>query len=422
MIDALGAWDITTGDPNLVIAICDSGIDTDHPDLAGALVPGYNAVDGLPESEGGAIEGLTDHGTQVAGTAAAIGDNGVGVTGVCWSLGIMPVRVSNVANDTAFLSDINSGARWAASNGARIVNVSFTGATTSAVAESGAFIRALGGVYVWAAGNAASSLGFADPPDVVIVGATDHNDGLAWFSNTGRAIDVAAPGTDIVTTNLGGWGPIDGTSFSSPMTAGVFGLVWSINPDLTPQAAETALKATALDLGASGEDDTFGAGRIDARAAAQLALDALEGDVAPIAIDDLGGSLDAAGAIIDVLANDVDLDGDPISIAAFDPSTPSGGVVEMVPVPGGESALSYTPAADFEGIDVFSYTVADEGGLTDDALVRVTSVHVPPFADPVAIDWPGSAPPCRWSSPISTATATWTSSFTMASRSRRSTC
>ena len=139
MINALDAWDIETGNPALIIAICDSGIDTDHPDLAGALVPGYNAVDGLPQSEGGEVEGLTNHGTQVAGTAAAIGNNGIGVSGVCWDLSIMPIRVSNVANDMAFLSDLNAGARWAASNGARIVNVSFSGVTSSTVAESGAF-------------------------------------------------------------------------------------------------------------------------------------------------------------------------------------------------------------------------------------------------------------------------------------------
>jgi hypothetical protein len=390
MIDAIGAWDITTGNADLVVAICDSGVDTDHPDLAGALVSGYNAVDGLPQSAGGDVEGLTDHGTQVAGTVAAIGNNSIGVTGVCWTLSIMPVRVSNLPNDMAALSDLNAGARWAASNGARIVNVSFSGVTTPTVEETGQFIRDLGGVYVWAAGNAATSLGPADPPSVVIAGATGHNDELAWFSNTGAAIDVTAPGIDILTPNLAGWGLINGTSFSSPTVAGIFGLIWSINPDLSPQAAETIVKETAVDLGPEGEDTTFGAGRVNAAAAAQLALETIDTDLPPIALDDQGGSIDGAVAVIDVLANDIDLTGDAISIESFDATTASGGMVDLVPGPGEDPALAYTPPAEFEGTETFSYTISDEGGQTDDATVTVTSVHAPPFAAPVPIDWQGT--------------------------------
>ena len=133
VIDSCGAWALTTGDQAVVVAVCDSGVDTDHPELESILVPGFNAPSGIPEALGGAVEGLTDHGTQVAAAAMAVGDNGVGIAGVGWNLRLMPVRVMNTPGNTALVSDLNGGARWAVDNGARVVNVSFSNPVATSV-------------------------------------------------------------------------------------------------------------------------------------------------------------------------------------------------------------------------------------------------------------------------------------------------
>jgi hypothetical protein len=370
--------------------VCDSGVDLDHPDLAAALVSGYNAVDQMAQADGGTVDGLTDHGTQVAGTAAALGNNGVGVSGVGWSLSIMPIRVSNQPNDTALISDINDGARWAAEHGARVINASFSNVQSASVQTTGAYVKSLGSLYVWSAGNAASPLGFFDHPDVIIVSATDQADGLAVFSNYGRAVDVAAPGVDILTTDLGGYGTISGTSFSAPMTAGVLGLIWSVNPLLPPRAVEVILAITGDDLGEVGEDDVYGHGRINAATAAQLALDAATMPLPPVAFDDEALTLDGDATDIQVLANDADLNGDPIDITSFDQTTPGGGAVELVEVPENEPILRYTPEAGSEGFDSFQYTIEDPGGLPDTAVVTVVSAQAPDLAPPVEIDIAGS--------------------------------
>lgn len=382
-IGAPQAWNTTTGDEAVVVAVCDSGIDLDHPDFVERLVPGYNAVDDLAQVDGGAVDGLTDHGTEVAGVLGATGDNGVGVTGIGWSFSVMPIRVSNQANDTAFISDINAGARWAADHGADVVNASFSNVTNETVATTGAYVRAQGGVYVWAAGNAGASLGSFDSPDVLVVSATDRADDLADFSNRGAAIDVAAPGVDLWTTQLGDWGTNSGTSFAAPVVSGVLGLIRSVDPTLSAAAIEAILLVTAFDVGGDGEDDSFGHGRVDARRAVELAEAAAAGDVPPLAFDDeaMGGAGEAL--VVDVLANDVDLDGDPIAVVAFDGATASGGQVSAT-----GDALLYTPPADFEGEDSFGYVLDPAGGRRSRAEVAVRVAKFPTFAAPVIHESP----------------------------------
>src|SRR5690606_27735548 len=127
------AWDFTQGSSSTIIGVCDSGVDLDHPDLAGSLVPGYNAVNNLAQVDGGGVnDDLVGHGSLVAGAAAAIGNNGTGVSGVGWNFGIMPIKVSNNSSGTALLSEILEGARWASDNGAYTSNCSFGGAEDSA--------------------------------------------------------------------------------------------------------------------------------------------------------------------------------------------------------------------------------------------------------------------------------------------------
>jgi len=259
------AWDITTGDPGLIVAIVDSGIERTHPDLAAALVPGYNAADRLPEQNGGAVDDVDGHGTFVAGLAAAIGNNGTHVVGVGWNFSIMPVRYYNSPGG-GLLSDILAGARWAVRNGARCVNVSQTGVEFAPVQTTGEYIRARGGLLFWAAGNDARDLDGFDWPDVIVVGGTDPSDARTHCSAYGRAVDVFAPGIDILSTGVPGVLAISGcgTSASTPMAAGVAGLLWSASPCLSPGEVEAALFAGCVDLGAPGEDALWGWGRVDA--------------------------------------------------------------------------------------------------------------------------------------------------------------
>jgi subtilisin family serine protease len=387
-VAAPAAWDIEVGDGTVIVAVCDSGVDLDHPDLVDRLVPGYNAVDALPQSEGGQVDGLTDHGTMVAGIVAAAGNNAAGVSGAGWNLRIMPIRVRNTPDDMALISVLNDGARWAAEHGAGVVNTSFSGVISASVQTTGQYIREQGGSSVWAAGNSNVALDYVDHPDVLIVGATDQADSKASFSNYGAAVDIVAPGVQMLTTLLGGtYGAENGTSFAAPLAAGAIALVRTVNPALSPEDAELVLSSTVVDLGAAGDDNVFGHGRLDLAGAVGLAADALGLPLAPVAEDDLAIATTLDPLVIDVLANDRDLNLDPLSIAAASATTPSGGLVEILPAGGPDERdrLRITPVATFEGIESIEYTVADPGGLTDTATVSVAIASPPILADPEQI-------------------------------------
>ena len=258
------AWDITTGDPNLVIAIVDGGVQLDHPDLAGALVSGYNAQDRLAQSAGGDVSDVDGHGTFVAGLAGAIGNNGIHVTGMGWNFKVMPVRYYNTAGG-GYLHNLLDGARWAADNGARCVNVSQSGVEYSTVQTTGTYVKSKGSLLLYAAGNDGRDLNWFDWSDVIVVGATDQADNKASFSAFGLAVDVYAPGTDIISTGMvSGLAIGSGTSASTPIATGICGLIWSLHPTLTPDQVEEHLFAGCVDLGVPGNDDYFGWGRVDA--------------------------------------------------------------------------------------------------------------------------------------------------------------
>ncbi len=266
-MNSFGAWEIFTGEPNVTVAICDTGIQPDHPDLMLHRREGFNSVTGLWESQGGQVGPTGNHGTLVVGCAAANGDNAVGVVGVGWNLGYRPVRVSENGS-SASLDALTSGAREAVlTGGDRVANVSFSGVGASSVRVTGTVIKNAGGLLVWSAGNNGADLnwGNRDNDDVIVVGATDSADRLASFSAFGRSVDLVAPGVGVFTTTTGStYASPNGTSFSAPLVAGLIGLVWSYNPDLTPDEVEQIIKLSADDLGAPGVDDTFGYGRINA--------------------------------------------------------------------------------------------------------------------------------------------------------------
>lgn len=277
-IRSVGAWGMVTGS-GVTVAVVDSGIDLDHPDLIDRLVPGYHAplrlaaVDGGPTDDVNTVGLFVGHGTFIAGLAGATGNNGIGVTGVGWGLGLMPIRVTDSPLGSAVLSDITAGARWAAENGARVVSVSFSGVTSPTVQTTGAYLKSQNALLLWAAGNDGARLPDTPFPDVVVVTSTTASDVLSSFSNTGGLVSVAAPGSSVRSTMIGGgFGIGSGTSFSTPIAAGVAALIMSANPGLTADQAQSILLGTADDLGAPGEDDEFGAGRVNALRAVTAAL------------------------------------------------------------------------------------------------------------------------------------------------------
>ncbi len=265
MNSALG-WDIYTGDPSVTVAICDTGVQTNHPDLLLHRKEGYNASTQVWENNGGQIGPTSSHGTNTTGCAAANGDNGVGVSGVGWDLSHRMIRVSENGSSSS-LTVLLRGARIGVlERGDRVSNVSFSGVTSASIRTTATVIKNAGGLLVWSAGNNGANLnwGDRDNDDLIVAGATDSGDRLASFSARGPSMDLVAPGVSVFTTSTGsGYASVSGTSFSAPLTAGLIGLIWSANPSLTPDEVEDILKAGCDDLGSNGVDNTFGYGRIE---------------------------------------------------------------------------------------------------------------------------------------------------------------
>jgi PKD repeat protein len=261
-------WDIHTGGPSVSVGICDTGIRTTHEDLLLHRLEGYNAVDRRWESAGGNIGAVHPHGTQTTGCAAANGDNGVGVAGVGWNLSHRMLRVTNRGNGGAYMSDLQHAARTSIEAGDKVASVSYSGPDSNSNLTTASYIRSIGGILCWAAGNDSRNLTFGDRDNdaLLVVGATASNDARASFSAYGPYVDLMAPGSGILTTgsrNDSRYDTVSGTSFSCPLTAGLCALVWSANPSMTPAQVEAAVKAGVDDLGAAGVDNVYGYGRIN---------------------------------------------------------------------------------------------------------------------------------------------------------------
>lgn len=276
-IQAPIAWDIATGD-GVTIAVLDTGVDSNHPDLAANMVPGWNIYNGNDDASD-----VHGHGTKVAGSAAAAANNGIGSAGVAWNARIMPIRIAN-PNAYAYFSAMADGIRWAADHGARVANISYEGAAGSLTVQSAAnYMRSKGGVVVVAAGNSSGYISYAPSDALIVASATGSNDTRASWSSYGPAVDVAAPGASIYTTTRGGYGSVSGTSFSSPIVAATAALMFSANPDLAPADVDQILKTTSLDLGDPGHDAYYGHGRINAAGAVNAAYAQFNVDnIAPV--------------------------------------------------------------------------------------------------------------------------------------------
>jgi hypothetical protein len=254
------AWDITIGSSSVIIAVLDSGVDPDHPDLAAKLVPGYNFYNGNTDTSD-----VYGHGTKVAGAAAAISNNSIGVASVAWDVKIMPIRVTSSIGLGSVWA-IVKGLVWAAEHGARVANLSFAGiAGSSSIRDAAIHVENLNGLVVAAAGNCSCYETTPENPYIVSVSATDESDDPAYFTSYGKYVDVAAPGVNIYTTSDGGYyGSYNGTSFSSPIVAGLVALMMSVNPSLSHEEIKELLLQTADDLGDLGYDIYYGYGRINA--------------------------------------------------------------------------------------------------------------------------------------------------------------
>lgn len=260
-VQALEAWNFTSGNSAIKIAILDSGIDQNHPDLSSKIVAQKNF------SGGGLPDDLYGHGTHVAGIAAALTNNRLGVAGLGNKSSLMNGKVLGNAG-TGYYSWIASGVTWAADKGAKVINMSL-GGTYSDQTLASAIVYAWnkGVVTVAAAGNNGSSTKFypAAYPNCIAVAATNPADAAASFSNFGIDwVDVAAPGVDILSTlNTGGYGYMSGTSMASPHVAGLAGLVWSTSYGSGNTSVRSRIENTTKKIGT----DLWGFGRINALSA-----------------------------------------------------------------------------------------------------------------------------------------------------------
>ncbi len=275
-------WPTTIGDPGLVVAVLDSGVDIDHPDLAGVSVVAprneiWNNTD-IADDNG--------HGTHVAGTIFARTDNGTGIAGIAPGASLMPIKVLDETG-SGFFSDVLDGMDWARTHGADVVNLSLGGilepAQVALIQPTFTAARAAGLLVVAASGNSGSAIMEypAGLNGVVSVSAVDQSDLQAEFSTFNRGVDISAPGVDILSTTAGDYEEESGTSMASPHVAGVAALIWSARPSLSVAELEAVLRASAADLGDPGRDNVYGSGRVDAEAALAEAVPSPLPDLEP---------------------------------------------------------------------------------------------------------------------------------------------
>ncbi|OEH86708.1 hypothetical protein BHU72_00065 [Desulfuribacillus stibiiarsenatis] len=255
------AWTLSKGNSNIIIAILDTGVDLESPDLAANLVPGYNVLkpELPPKDDYG-------HGTQVASILGSIGNNQLGGAGVLWNAKIMPIKVLDRGGEGDDYS-IGQGIRYAVRNGAKVIVLSLGDRLYSKhMDEAVRFAENEGVLLVAATGNNGSTVNYpAAFPTVLAVGAFDQNYKVPAYSNFGPEIDVVAPGQDIYTTTLRGQSVVNsGTSMSAPIVAGIAGLIYSKYPDMKPWQVRQLLRQSAVDMHEAGWDQRSGYGRVDA--------------------------------------------------------------------------------------------------------------------------------------------------------------
>ena len=391
-MDVDEAWKLEKGEHNVVVAVLDTGVDYTHNDLAdnmwsGNTNHGYDFAgddDGNNDNNPMPDEPYDKkghyHGTHVAGTIGAVGDNNLGVTGVVQNVQIMAVKVFR-PKGYAYNSDILEGMDYVSQqidNGVNIVaiNASYGGGGGSNGDTMDQAIQKLGDkgvVFCAAAGNDGKNIdnhpsypASYDATNIITVAASDQNDELASFSNYGKkTVEVAAPGTNILSTFPGNkYAYLQGTSMATPQVVGTVALLASLKPD---SSVSDRIKAIvhSVDKKGSLTDKVSSKGRVNVNKAA-IALDGGEiPNTPPVANDDSAETKYETKVTIDVLSNDSDADGDSLTIQAV--STPSHGNASIE-----NGKVEYTPASGFSGTDSFTYTINDGNGATASATVTVT--------------------------------------------------
>jgi len=266
-IHAPQGWDVSTGSPSVTIAILDSGVDLNHLDLAGKILQGYDFVnnDNVPFDDYG-------HGTHVAGIAAALGNNGLGISGVSWGARILPVKILDASGNGTF-SNVATGIIWATDQGAQIINMSLGGSGFSQILQDAVnYADSRGVLMIASSGNTNSTFVLypARFSQVMAVAATDAGNQRASFSNYGAEVEIAAPGVNILSLWPGGYNTLSGTSMAAPHVSGLAAILFGYENNAA--TIRNDMKASALDILPAGFDVYTGAGLIQMDAALALVI------------------------------------------------------------------------------------------------------------------------------------------------------
>ncbi|MCR2807491.1 S8 family serine peptidase [Paenibacillus soyae] len=279
-IGAHKAWETLREQKDITIALVDTGIDLDHPDLKDNLVAGVNLVDPKksPDDDNG-------HGTSVAGVIAAKGNNGVGVAGILWNAKLMPVKALDEWGDGTE-EDLGEGILYAVKNGAKVIVLSVGLHRHSPYMQDIVqYAENKGVVLIAASGNDGVSMGGkaavkypAAYPTVLAVGGAGSDGKADARSNAGTELDLIAPWHVYTTAVGGGYHQEEGTSLAAPQAAAAAALILAKHPDFKPYQVRELLRQTAKDVGAAGVDEASGYGmlRLDQAVTASLKKDARE--------------------------------------------------------------------------------------------------------------------------------------------------
>lgn len=260
-------WKIQEGSSNVVVAIIDTGIDTDHPEFINRISAlSYNTATNTLGIA--AVEDDEGHGTMVAGVIGAIRNNSIGIAGITNNTQLMIIKANNEGLDTFVESNIIEGIYYAVDHGADIINLSLGSSYANPQTKTAVEYATSHGVFVvGSAGNEGNDTPMypASFNDVISVGAVDSGSLIAPYSNYNEYVDIVGPGTAIYTTSLNNtYASASGTSFSGPYITGIIALYLSSYPDSSIASVKTTLYSSAKDLGLEGYDVYYGYGLVDA--------------------------------------------------------------------------------------------------------------------------------------------------------------
>ncbi len=382
------AWDIAQGE-GVVVAVVDTGVSLNHPDLAANIWRNTKEIpnNGIDDDNNGYIDDVVGwnfayktnnpnddfgHGTHVAGTIAAIGNNSTGVIGVAPKAKIMAVKALGL-NGTGQNDWLANGIIYAAQNGAKVISNSWgcDACPSNPLAEDAVrTANGFGAVVVLAAGNSNADVINSSPqnmrnPKPIVVGASDRGDGRASFSNYGSLVDVAAPGVSIVSTVPGGYASLAGTSMACPHVAGLAALIVGAQPGISPEQVRQLIRSTADPIST---DRPIGIGRINAL----RALQAVKVNRPPVLLA-IGNKTVKAGQLLQFDVSATDPDGDLLTFTVI--NQPPGSSFSPTPL----AHFSWTPARDQVGTYSVMFKVSDGRATASETItITVTGATPPP--------------------------------------------